>query len=183
MKLYRELVGLDPDASTVDRLAATFRRDYAILPLVEAIVSDRMFTSDQAVRAKVRTPVEKLVGILQALPSAKLQIGQVRPNARNRGANGSTGQALRTLGFIPFVPPNVGGFPKGNSLLGPHQLVHTFDLLSAVDAPPPNADVETLFTRLGLHDVSETSRRVVGKERDSGRRFALAVSSPEYALV
>lgn len=107
--LYRELVGLDPDSATVDRLAAAFRRDYAILPLVEAIVSDRAFTSDDAVRAKVRTPVEKLVGLVQAVPGASVETGPVskRPRA---GAQAGVGEALRTLGYIPFAPPNVGGF-------------------------------------------------------------------------
>jgi uncharacterized protein (DUF1800 family) len=182
-KLYRELVGLEPDEATVDHLATTFRSDYAILPLVQAIVSHPKFTSDDAVRAKVRTPVEKLVGLLQAVPSASLQLGQI-PKRPNPKAPAAVGEALRSLGYIPFVPPNVGGFPKGNSLLGPHQLVHTFDLLAAVGAAPPeSADADTLLARLGLFDVSKQSRSIVNGERDPARRFALAAASPEYALV
>jgi uncharacterized protein (DUF1800 family) len=180
-KLYRELVGMDPPPATVDRLASTFRSDYAILPLVEAIVSDPAFTSDAAVRAKVRTPVEKLVGILQAAPSPSVQLGPL-PKRPRANAPAAVGEALRTLAYIPFMPPNVAGFPKGNGLLGPHQLVHTFDLLAAVPTPPSEPDTDALFARLGLFDVSDHSRSVVDRERDAGRRFALAVASPEYAL-
>src|SRR5207244_3625960 len=65
-KLYRDLVGLEPDDDTVTALAKDFRRDYEILPLVQAIVQRDAFTSDAAVRAKYRSPIEKLVGIVQA---------------------------------------------------------------------------------------------------------------------
>ena len=70
-KLYRELVGITPSRKTIDRLASTFRRDYEIMPLVEAIARDDAFVSDEAVRAKYRTPVEKLVGIVQATGGAR----------------------------------------------------------------------------------------------------------------
>jgi uncharacterized protein (DUF1800 family) len=47
-KLYRELVGLEPTRHSVDRLAQDFRRDYRIMPLVEAIVRDDAFVFDDA---------------------------------------------------------------------------------------------------------------------------------------
>ncbi len=40
-KLYRELVGLEPDDATVASLAKSFRHDYEILPLVTAIARVR----------------------------------------------------------------------------------------------------------------------------------------------
>jgi uncharacterized protein (DUF1800 family) len=149
--------------------------------LVETIVSDPVFTSDDAVRAKVRTPVEKLVGILQAAQNPSVQLGPL-PKRPRANAPAGVGEALRTLAYIPFMPPNVGGFPKRNGLLGPHQLMHTFDLLAAVPTPPSEQNVDALFARLGLFDVSEHSRSVVDREQEAGRRFALAVTSPEYAL-
>ncbi len=181
-KLYRELIGVEPDDKTAARLGDAFARDYAILPLVEAIVAEPAFTADSAVRAKARTPVEKLVGLVQAVPDAALDLGRV--TKAPQAAAATVGEALRAVGFIPFVPPNVGGFLDGESLLGPHQLVHTFDLLAAVDAAPDSAltdDVDALFARFGLFDVSERSRNVVTGERDPGRRVALVFTSPEYA--
>jgi hypothetical protein len=140
----------------------------------------------------VRTPVEKLVGLLQAFPDSVLDVGRVprRVKAAGNGARagapgaGGVGLALRTMGYVPFVPPNVGGYPKGDRLLGPHQLVHAFDLLSVFPEPPKiPRDVDGLFARFGLYDVSDNTRKVVAGERDLPRRLALVLASPEYTVI
>jgi uncharacterized protein (DUF1800 family) len=181
-KLYRELVGLDPDDSTIRRLGAAFAGDWSIMGLVERIAAEAEFTSDAAVRARVRTPVEKLVGIIQAAGDTPLAVGN--GNGRRGNRSGSVGQALRTIGYVPFVPPNVGGFPKGTLLLGPQQLVHTFDLLNVLsEIPEPGADdIDELLARFGLFDVARATRSVLDDERDPGKRFALAAMSPEFAV-
>jgi len=171
-KLYRELVGLEPDTETVRRLGAEFARGYEILGLVRAIAAEPAFLSDAAVRTRVRTPVEKLVALLQATGASATTM---RPAVA----------ALLAVGYVPFNPPNVGGYPQGVELLGPHQLVHAFDLLGAIAAPPPEAaapDVEPLLARLGVFDVSPRTRRALLDARDPGRRFALALGSPEMVL-
>ena len=182
-KLYRELVGIAADDEAATRLGDAFARDWSIMGLVEAILADKAFTSPGAVRSRVRTPVEKLVGLVQAGGATSFDLGIVRNRAaRGQGAFG-IGEALRSIGFIPFVPPNVGGFPGGSGLLGPHQLVHAFDLLQVFDAAPvvPD-DTDALFARFGLFDVSRETRRVIDAEDDPGRRFALAAMSPEFAV-
>jgi uncharacterized protein (DUF1800 family) len=185
-KLYRELVGLDADDDTLRRLGSSFSRDWSIMGLVESIVTDKTFTSTAAVRSRVRTPVEKLVGIVQAGGDAPLQVGGGRRQPRRGGTGNPVGQALRTIGYIPFVPPNVGGFPKGSLLLGPQQLVHTFDLLGALQAAPAFPDgkdsPDDVLARFGLFDVAKATRRVLEKEADPARRFALAAMSPEFAV-
>jgi uncharacterized protein (DUF1800 family) len=183
-KLYRELVGLNPSRKTVDRLAAKFRRDYEIMPLVEAIARDATFVSDEAVRAKYRSPVEKLVGIVQATAGV-VPLAVSGPRGGRRGNSAAVGDALRTMSYLPFLPPNVGGYPKGARLLGPHSLVHTFDLLQAITTPPASnrESVDDLFARFGIHDVSHQSHQVVKNERDAATRLALVVTSPEYTLV
>jgi uncharacterized protein (DUF1800 family) len=151
--------------------------------LVEAIVTDDAFLAPGAMRSRPRTPVEKLVGMLQAGGNPPFDLGIVRGRAGGRSGASGVGEALRSIGFIPFVPPNVGGFPGGVGLLGPHQLVHTFDLLQAFAAAPEVPDdTDALFARFGLYDVSRATRRVVDAERDPGRRFALAAMSPEFAV-
>ena len=87
------------------------------------------------------------------------------------------------MSYLPFVPPNVAGFPKGARLLGPGNLVHTFDLVQAVPAPPRARSVDDVLARFGLFDVSDTTRAVLQRERDPGRRFVLAAASPEFTLV
>ena len=172
-KLWRDLVGLEPDDDTIDALARDFRRDYEIRPLVEAIVQHDTFTSDDAVRSKYRSPVEKLVGIVQASGAST--------SAKREQALGPA-RALRAMSYLPFVPPNVAGFPKGSRLLGPSNLVHTFDLVQAVDGPPRAQSVDDLLARFGLFDVSNSTRSVLAAERDPARRFVLAAASPEYTL-
>jgi uncharacterized protein (DUF1800 family) len=180
-KLWRELVGLEPDAKTVDALARDFRRDYEITPLVEAIVQRDEFTADAAVRSKYRSPVEKLVGIVQAsaVPGTPASSGTTRRSAKSAGG---PARALRAMSSLPFLPPNVAGFPKGARLLGPSNLVHTFDLVQAVDVPPHPKSVDDLLARFAIFDVSDGTRQVLATERDPGRRFVLAAVSPEYAL-
>ena len=136
--------------------------------------------------------IASTTGMICHLPSRK-----VRPRSAAVFVSGATPtssvysldairalQTLRTIGYLPFLPPNVGGYPKGDRLLGPHQLVHAFDLLSVFStAPDVPRDVGELFARLGIQDPSSTTRAVVTAERDPRRRLALAIASPEYTVV
>jgi uncharacterized protein (DUF1800 family) len=183
-KLYLELVGAPPSEKTVRRLGKAFREGgYEIMPLVSAIIAEPAFLADDAVGAKARSPLEKLVGLVQAVPPETVAVGRVGPRAGAAGGRAGLGDALRTLDYVPFVPPNVAGFPKGNALLGPHQMVHAFDLLAVYpSAPPVPAAVDELFARFALPDVSDRTRAVVKREPDPTRRLALVVSSPEFAV-
>jgi uncharacterized protein (DUF1800 family) len=184
-KLYTELVGVAPSKKTATRLGKVFRdQGYAVMPLVEAITSEPAFTSEQSIAVKTRSPVEKLVGIVQAIPPTNLDVGRVtrRAPANNR-PTGLAG-ALRTLGYVPFVPPNVAGYSKGLRLAGPHQLIHAFDLLSVYpSAPVIPTRLDDLLDRYALVDVSDQTRTVLARESEPTRRLALVVASPEYAVV
>jgi uncharacterized protein (DUF1800 family) len=182
-KLYTELVGVAPSEKTAKRLGKTFRdQNYAVMPLVEAIVTEPGFTSEQSIGVKTRSPIEKLVGIVQAIPPANLDIGRVGRRVLHGSASG-VADALRTLGYLPFAPPNVAGYPKGLRLFGPHQLVHAFDLLSVYpSAPVIPAKLDDLLDRYALN-VSDRTRDVLARESDPTRRLALLVASPEYAVV
>jgi uncharacterized protein (DUF1800 family) len=175
-KLFAEIVGIDPDARTARRLGDRFRRDWDIPALVEAIVSTRAFLADEAVGARVRTPIEKLVAILQA-PASPPPVVLGTPGGRG------VWDALTRLGYLPFAPPRVDGFPKGRQLLGPNRLVHSLDLLAALDrAPEAAGDVDALLARFGLVDVARAMRNALDFEHDPGRRVALVVASPELAV-
>ncbi len=166
-KLFAHLVGISPNEQELGRIATAFRREYSVLDLVEAIVSEPAFLSDAAVMAKVRTPVEKAVGVVQAFGFAA---------ARNAG------DVLRTMGYVPFVPPNVAGFPEGPALLDPHRLVHTFDLTSLLPQAAPDLPPAELMQRLGIYDISVDTVAVLKLAPDAGGRIALALNSPEYHL-
>ncbi len=168
-KLYRELVGLEPDDETIDRLGALFGSDYEIMPLVEAIVADPAFTSPEAVRSKVRTPLEKLITIQQSYPPEE--------DWDIWDYNWATGKA----GYGPFRAPNPAGYKKGTVLLSPGTLASSFVFLGLVAEYPPDLSAEEQFARLGLFDVSEHSLEVVSSAAD-GQGLALAYGSPEFLL-
>lgn len=184
-KLYQELVGIRPTEKIATRLGKRFRdANWEVMPLVEAIAAEKGFMADEAMGAKARSPLEKLVGLVQAIPPTTLDVGRVNPRAAGNSRRNGVGDALRTLNYIPFVPPNVAGFPDGLRLLGPHQLVHTFDLLSVyASAPAVPPKLDDLLARFALYDVSDRTRSVLHAESDPTRRLALVVSSPEYAVV
>ena len=185
-KLYRELVGLD--SRRRDGRAArarAFRRDYEIMPLVEAIVHEKAFTSDDAVRAKYRTPVEKLVGIMQATGTDDGERSGRCARRRDAEPGGEVVDDRAAHDELPPVPPaERRRVPEGRAALGPGNLVHSFDLLQVVTAPPTKRQsVDDVFASLGVFDVSDRSRRVLGNAaRTRRRRFSLAVTSPEFTL-
>ena len=81
------------------------------------------------------------------------------------------------MAYVPFVPPNVGGFPKGRRLLGPGNLVHTFDLVAAAGMAPESRDGAGALATLGVFDVSATTLKVLdgSATRSSGSRLAVRV--------
>jgi uncharacterized protein (DUF1800 family) len=184
-KLYTELVGVAPSTKTANRLGKLFRNQgYEVMPLVEAITSEPAFTAEHSIAVKTRSPVEKLVGIVQAIPPTNLDVGRVTRRAPTNDRRTGLADALRTLGYVPFVPPNVAGYPKGLRLAGPHQLVHAFDLLSVYpSAPVIPRKLDDLLDRYALVDVSDQTRAVLAHEADHTRRLGLVVASPEYTVV
>ena len=169
-KLFHHLTGLPASPEVAAALGTTFRRSYATMDLVEAIVSTATFLSDDAIRAKVRTPLEKAIALRQAYP------------VHDRADEWLAG-VLDTAQYLPFLPPNPAGFPDGARLLDPYRLVHGFDFAGAVDPRSlPRLDSSDLYGRLGGFDVSTASRQVVESATDPLDRLALAVNSPEFAL-
>ena len=167
-KLWVELVGTEPDESTVQSLATTFRGEYSILELAKAIAAHPDFISDDAVRTKVRTPVERLVAIAQGLGNGEV--------------DERLGFSLHGMAYLPFNPPSPAGYPSGRVLLGPHQMVHSFDLLAAAN-PGSYGTTDELLNRMGLVDVADNTREVLDMAPDVPTRTALAVNTPEFALV
>ena len=167
-KLWVELVGTEPDVKTLETLASTFRADYSTMALVDSIVSQPEFLADDVVRSKVRSPVERLIAIAQGLGSGEI--------------DERLGYSLHGMSYLPFNPPSPAGFPRGRVLLGPHQMVHSFDLLAAARPGTP-ISTNDLLARIGLFDVADNTREVLDSAQDATTRAALAVNTPEFALV
>lgn len=105
-KLLAELVGTEPSPQRLKRLAAVFRREYAVMDLVHAIVDGPELTADEAIRNKIRTPLEQAIGVMQA----------IGPDPRGPAA---AVEAPTGIGYVPFRAPNPSGYPDGVRLLSP----------------------------------------------------------------
>jgi uncharacterized protein (DUF1800 family) len=167
-KLYYALVGAPPAPATLDTLAPQFAKDWSVMKLVVAITEHPAFTADLSVRTITRSPVEKLVALLQATRTSDIAMGPAL-------------NALKTLAYIPFFAPNPAGYPKGDALLGPQQLVHTFDLF------PPGAQAiggspAEVLARFGVFDASPETLAALQGTKQPRLRTLLALGSPEVAV-
>jgi uncharacterized protein (DUF1800 family) len=102
-KLYKFLVNEQPDDAKIEWLAERFyKNDYAISKLLEDIFTSDWFYEEKNIGAKIKSPIELIVGIQRMLPmkfereDALLLI-------------------QRSLGQLLFYPPNVAGWPGGKN--------------------------------------------------------------------
>lgn len=102
-KVYKFFVNENPDSEKVEWLAERFyKNDYDISKLLEDIFTSEWFYENKNTGAKIKSPVELMVGIQRMLPMKFEQE-----------------EALllmqRALGQLLFYPPNVAGWPGGKT--------------------------------------------------------------------
>jgi uncharacterized protein (DUF1800 family) len=102
-KLWHEFVSLKPDPAEVKRLAALFRTGgYELKPLIRALLLSPAFRDPANRGALIKSPVELIVGTVHVLGlPVPEKAGLVR--------------MMAGLGQSPFDPPNVKGWPGGES--------------------------------------------------------------------
>ncbi len=110
-KIYRFFVNETVDTEKADWLAERFyKNNYDIAKLLEDIFTSDWFYEEKNIGAKIKSPVELLVGIQRMLPM-KLE-------------NEESLMALqRILGQLLFYPPNVAGWPGGKSWIDSSSLM------------------------------------------------------------
>jgi len=102
-KMYQFLVNDTIDEKHVEWLADRFyKSDYDIGKLSEDIFTSEWFYDDKNIGAKIKSPVELLVGIQRMLPMT-LQNEEALMLLQ------------RVLGQLLFYPPNVAGWPGGKA--------------------------------------------------------------------
>lgn len=102
-KFWREFVSLTPDPVEVKRLAGLFRAgNYEMKPLLRALFLSPAFRDPANRGALVKSPIELIVGTVHVFG---LPVPDQTPLARMAAG---LGQAL-------FAPPNVKGWPGGES--------------------------------------------------------------------
>jgi uncharacterized protein (DUF1800 family) len=110
-KIYRFLVNEKVDTEKAEWLADRFyKNDYDIAKLLEDIFTSDWFYDEKNIGAKIKSPVELLVGIQRMLPM-KLENEE------------SLMLIQRVLGQLLFYPPNVAGWPGGTAWIDSSSLM------------------------------------------------------------
>ena len=129
-KLVQFFVADEPEmpAEYIAPLAQRFHASgLAIAPVLETILTSRLFYSSASIGRKIRSPIELGVGLLRAL-EANANLVQLAGR-------------LRDLGQLPFFPPNVKGWIGGRTWIDSSALLGRANLVRAV--------VESMETRYG----------------------------------
>ena len=115
-KLWRFYAYEDPSPALVDALAASFQaHGYEIKPLMREIFGSAEFYSQKSVRTQIKSPVQWMVQTAKILES-DVPSGVIAINA------------LRQLGQVPFIPPNVKGWDGGQSWITTSTLLLRYNL-------------------------------------------------------
>lgn len=109
-KMWREFVSPAPDPAEVSRLAASFRRDYEIRPLLRALLTSDAFRDPANRGTLIKSPVDLIVGTVHLLG---LPVPEKTQLAR----------MMQGLGQGLFDPPNVRGWPGGEAWISSYTLL------------------------------------------------------------
>jgi uncharacterized protein (DUF1800 family) len=177
-RMWSQLVSANPPgAATLDRLVAAYgdRRD--LRALLSAMLTSADFVA--AGGTIVISPVEWLIGAVRAL----------RVPIEDDTAALKVVAVLRTLGQIPFYPPNVGGWPSGAAWLSTAAADARMQVAVAL-ASKANLDairgstaakVDAVAYLLGVGSWSARTTAVLTEAATDPRRIvAVALNTPEY---
>ncbi len=110
-KLWREFISPAPDPLEVRRFAQVLRgARYEIKPLLYAMLTSDAFWSPSYRASLVKSPVDLVVGTLRTFGMRPIDMGPVVV-------------ACAALGQNPFSPPNVRGWPGGESWINSSTLL------------------------------------------------------------
>jgi uncharacterized protein (DUF1800 family) len=188
-KVWAELIGGAPEREELDRLSASFRADYEILPLVRRILDTQAF--QEPTRRRPRTALEWFVPAISVLTGAP-------PTDGSQGSNAWSPWDLNNLGQMPYAPPNVNGWPASRwtspgSLIAKGQFLswrNLDDQSFLLDLAAAEDPVAAVLDRCSIsHASAETVDalrsvyRSVGPEhltQAAGLTLRFALLSPEF---
>ncbi|MFN8533672.1 MAG: DUF1800 domain-containing protein [Dehalococcoidia bacterium] len=111
-KLFRFFVADQPDEPTVAAVAAAYYSSgYSIRSMLSTLLTSPAFLSEAAYRARVKNPLEFLLGMVKQLGLTSIPYPFVV-------------QQLRALGLDLLDPPSVKGWPDGAEWLGTTPLLN-----------------------------------------------------------
>lgn len=166
-----------PDDDVVQALASPFADDLDIRALLGRMLRHPAFRSDEARTGLVRMPIDFVVGTLRAVP-AELS-GEV------------VGRTLHSMGQLPFIPPDVAGWPRNQAWLSTASAQARFEFGVAVASGTTVPDLEAarpadrpaaLARLLSLDGWSEATSTALVDAPDHRRALTIAIASPEHVV-
>jgi uncharacterized protein (DUF1800 family) len=116
----------DPEPALIDAVAGLIRKnDYNLQPVMSIVMRSNLFYSERAYRALVKSPVQFVVGSYQLF-------------GIKQSDNVALG-ALRRMGQILFLPPNVKGWDGGAAWLNSQTVLTRENFASSLMAKMGNA--------------------------------------------
>lgn len=167
-RLYEAFVAAPANPAHVETLAAQFKTDWAIDPIVERLLRSEAFFDAGVIGAQVSDAVSFLIGRYRETGTSALPESQL----------GKLSLQLERLEQPYFQPPNVGGWPRGRGWLTTDSLPRRWTLTAqnmsgvlanvqalALTFPDP-FDAQTLAVDLARHllavPLGEEDERVLG---------------------
>jgi uncharacterized protein (DUF1800 family) len=119
-RLLEYFAYLRPDDSLVDELGEIFRRgNFEVAPVIRTILTSNAFYSPRAMRTQVKSPAQLVIGTARLLD---VDVNQATMLAR----------AMDLMGQALFYPPNVGGWPRGESWINTATILIRYNFSSLV---------------------------------------------------
>ncbi|MDR7420507.1 MAG: DUF1800 domain-containing protein [Armatimonadota bacterium] len=119
-RLFEYFGYLRPEDDIIDGLAQVFRQShFEVAPVVRAILTSRAFYSPKAIRTQIKSPAQLVVGTARRLGVDAVPVAQLV-------------RAMDLMGQALFVPPNVGGWPRGESWITTSTILTRYNFSSLV---------------------------------------------------
>ena len=163
-KIYRFLVNDDVDEQKAAWLGNRFyQSNYDIKSLLEDIFSSEWFYAEKNVGARIKSPVELIVGIRRMLP---MKIDNEESQL--------TVQAV--LGQLLFYPPNVAGWPGGTNWIDSSSLMFRLRIPQIIYAADefemkPKDDDDVM---MGRKEINENAFKIKGLGKVNGGQMIRA---------
>ncbi len=178
---WQHLAAADvPSPEVLSRLTAAYGTARDCRALLRAVLLDPAFADARS--TIVSTPVEWLVGAMRTLkiPATDDTLKEAV-------------QGLRLLGQVPFQPPNVAGWPRGQAWLSTasaqsraaiaQRLTAKADLTTVTQVPAAQR-LDAVLAMLGLDTVTNrTMEALKAVTSDARHLVAAALISPDYLVV
>lgn len=177
--LWHQLASDEPPSdSTLERLTKAFGPDLDLRKLTSAILTDPAFLASSA--TVVTSPVDWIIGTLRA----------VQAPLRDGNKLNTVARTLESLGQLPFHPPGVGGWPRGQAWLSSSAVnirlrvaseIVGYGDVSLVAESPIGERLDAAGYLIGVGEWSERSAKALKPFRnDPTALVAAAINTPEY---